>query len=165
MITSISESELTVDALRLPGCLLPTDDRSMSGGSSDREADPRVSDCCVGLCNRDDLADWRDQAGDAGDMPSTRSCDGVHDPAGIFVFAARCLVCERYPSLCPITEGVMGSFLNARRHLLPVQRKDVRRVLTYTAVGGGFARSDISQALYPVPRSVGNCRSRASPSR
>ena len=53
---SISES-LTVDALRLPGCLLPTDDRSISGGSSDLEADPRVSDCCVGLCSRDDAAD------------------------------------------------------------------------------------------------------------
>jgi hypothetical protein len=66
---SISES-LTVDALRLPGCLLPTDDRSISGGSSDLEADPRVNDCCVGLCSRDDAADsgCRDQAGDAGDM-------------------------------------------------------------------------------------------------
>jgi hypothetical protein len=39
--------------LRLPGCLLPTDDRSMSGGSSDREDDPRANDCCVGLWNRD----------------------------------------------------------------------------------------------------------------
>ena len=68
-MSSTSEPELIVDAFRLPGCLLPTDDRSKSGGSSDREADPRVSDCCVGLCNRDDVADWRDQAGDAGDMP------------------------------------------------------------------------------------------------
>ena len=67
-ITSISEPELTVDALRLPGCLLSTDDRSMSKGSSDREADPRVSDCCDGLCNRDDVADWRDKAGDVGDI-------------------------------------------------------------------------------------------------
>ena len=67
-MTSISESELTVDAFRLPGCLLPTDDRPISRGSSDREADPRVSDCCVGLCNRDDVAGWREQAGDAGDM-------------------------------------------------------------------------------------------------
>lgn len=55
-MTSISES-LTVDALRFPGCLLPTDDRSASGGSSDLEADPRVNDCCVGLCSRDDAAD------------------------------------------------------------------------------------------------------------
>ena len=68
-ITSISEAELIVDALRLPGCLPPTDDRFILGDSSDREADPRVSDCCVGLCNHDDLADWREQARHAGDMP------------------------------------------------------------------------------------------------
>jgi hypothetical protein len=66
---SISESRLTDDALRLLGCLLPTDDRSISGGSSDLDADPRVNDCCAGLCSRDDAADWRDQPGDAGDMP------------------------------------------------------------------------------------------------
>ena len=53
---SISES-LTVDALCLPGCLLPTNDRSTSGGSSDLEADPWVNDCCVGLCSRDDATD------------------------------------------------------------------------------------------------------------
>ena len=56
-ITSISESALIVDALRLPGCLLPTDDRSKSGGSSDLDAEPRVSDCCVGLWSRDDATD------------------------------------------------------------------------------------------------------------
>jgi hypothetical protein len=53
---SISES-LAVDALRLPGCLLPTDDRSISGGSSDLDTDPRVNYCCVGLCSRDDATD------------------------------------------------------------------------------------------------------------
>ena len=53
---SISES-LAVDAFRFPGCLLPTDDRSISGGSSDLDTDPRVNDCCVGLCSRDDAAD------------------------------------------------------------------------------------------------------------
>ncbi|SRR5229473_6325152 len=56
-MTSISEPTLAEDALRLPGCLLPTDDRSISGGSSDLDVDPRVSDCCVGLCSRDDPAD------------------------------------------------------------------------------------------------------------
>jgi hypothetical protein len=84
--TSISDPELMVDALRLPGCLLPTDDRSTSAGSSDREADLRVSDCdcCVGLCNRDDdAADWRDQTVDAGDMPrraAAIACRAVGTP-------------------------------------------------------------------------------------
>ena len=72
---SISESALIVDALRLPAapvacCLLPAEDRSKSGRPSDLDAaEARVCDCCVGLCRRDDVADWRDHAGDAGDMP------------------------------------------------------------------------------------------------
>ena len=99
--TSISDPELIIDALRFPGCLLPTDDRSTSAGPSDREADLRVSDCdcdcdcdcCVGLCNRDDdAADWRDHTVDAGDMPrraAAIACSAVGTPPASSVSSPR----------------------------------------------------------------------------
>ena len=107
---------------------------------------------------------------------SARSCDrvqGCRDPAagaaGVFVFFTprRAFVCERYPCLRPVARkdalatkrvvesaGVLFRTHAVARSLRSEKLQRERRVVAYAAFGGRFARSVISQALYPVPWSV-----------